>query len=200
MVHDKIHADVDAFFVAGFGQILQILHGAKLFLHLAEIRHRIAAVRTALHRVQKRHQMNIIHITFLNIIQLRLHALHIAGKIINIEHHAQHVVGLIPARMLLPLRVLLLQIQVAFLIEAVEIVAQLRKHRTVVIKLHVKPFQLIKMTAEPAAVAGLLIHRKLPHLRCLLLFSDCRRFILRSVSRFLLTHIPNLITYKIPGG
>ena len=44
MVHDKIHADVDAFFVAGFGQILQILHGAKLFLHLAEIRHRIAAV------------------------------------------------------------------------------------------------------------------------------------------------------------
>ena len=161
MVHHKIHTYIDPFFVAGCRQILQIFHSSQLLLHLAEIRHRISAVGTPLYRIQKRHQMDIVDIAFLDIVKFRLHALHIAGKIVDIEHHTQHLIRFIPLRVFLPFQILGLQIPVPFLIKTMKIVTQFRKHRAVVIKLHIQPFQFIKMMAEPTAVAGLLFHGKL---------------------------------------
>ena len=107
MVHNKVHAHIHMLFMAGCRQTFQILHGSKLFLHLSEVRHRITSVRASFRRVQKRHQMNIIHIVFLKIPQPFFHTLHIPCKVINVKHHAQHIVLLIPVRLLLPLQILL---------------------------------------------------------------------------------------------
>lgn len=73
MVHDKIQTQADPLLVTLLRQLFQILHRAQLLLNLTEIRHRIAAVRPALYRIQKRHQMDIIHPTALDILQLFPH-------------------------------------------------------------------------------------------------------------------------------
>ena len=133
MVHNKIHTHIDILLMASRRQALQVLHGSKLFLHFAEIRHGVAAVRTPFHRIKERHQMDVIYITLFEILKLRFHALHIPGKIIDVEHHAQHIILLIPVRTCLPVLVDFLQIIVTLLIETVKIVAQLCKHGAVAV-------------------------------------------------------------------
>ena len=105
VIHDKVHADVDVFPMAGRRQGFQVFHRAEFFLHLPEIGHRVTAVGTPFRRIQKRHEMNVIDMTFFQIVEFRRHAFHIAGKIINIEHHAEHIVLFIPVRAFLPLAV-----------------------------------------------------------------------------------------------
>ena len=124
----------------------QILHGSQLFLHLSEISHRITAVRASLHRIQERHQMHIIHITRFQIRKLFFHTLDCAGKINDIQHHTQHIVLLIPVGALFPVRIRLFQRFVPLPVIPAHLIAQLRKHRAVVIKLIIKPLQLLKMT------------------------------------------------------
>ena len=143
MIHDKVHADIDSLFMAGRRQILQILHRAELRLHLTEIRHCIAAVRTPLWRIEERHQMDIIDIALFDIIQLRLHTFHISCKIVNVKHHAQQVVLLIPVPVRLALRVKCPQRPVPLRIKFMQAFAQLRKHGIVVVQLHIQPAQLV---------------------------------------------------------
>ncbi len=50
MVHDKVHADMDSFFVTGKSQAFQIFHGSKFFFYSPKIGNGIAAVRTAVRR------------------------------------------------------------------------------------------------------------------------------------------------------
>ena len=128
MVHHKVHTDMDTPFMAGRSQASQILHGAKLFLHLPKIRHGISSVRSPFRRFEKRHQMNIIHIALLNIIQPRLHAFHISRKVVNIEHHAQHVILLIPVRICRPCQIQCFEFLIPLHIETSQIIAQLCKH------------------------------------------------------------------------
>ena len=67
VVHHKIHAQADAFFVAFLRQFGQILHRPEFRLHLTEVSHRITAVGATLRRIKKRHQVDIIYITFFNV-------------------------------------------------------------------------------------------------------------------------------------
>ena len=102
MVHDKIHAYVDSFFMAGCRKLLQILHGTQVLLHFPKVRHGVSPVGSAFRGLQKRHQMDIIHITLFNIVQFRGDSFHISREIVYIEHHAQHIIALIPVRTALP--------------------------------------------------------------------------------------------------
>ena len=44
MVHNEVHTQADAFFMAFLGQLRQIVHSAQLRFYLSEICHRISAV------------------------------------------------------------------------------------------------------------------------------------------------------------
>ncbi len=77
--------------------------------------------------------MNIVHIALLKIFKLIFHTLHITAKVIDIEHHSEHIVLLIPIRALLPLKIDLFQFFVTLFIKTIQIIAQLRKHRTIAI-------------------------------------------------------------------
>ena len=103
MVHHKIHAYVYPFFMACPRQILQVLHRSQVLLHLPEVRNSIPSVGTPLRRFKERHQMDIIHIALLYIIQPGLHAFHIPCKIVDIKHHPKHIVLFIPVLMFFPL-------------------------------------------------------------------------------------------------
>lgn len=105
MIHNKIHTNIHFFLMAGCRQSLQVLHRAKFFLNPSKIGHRISAVGTPVHRIQKRHQMNVIDITLFEIVQLIPDTLHISRKIIYIKHHAEHVIFLIPARLCLSFQI-----------------------------------------------------------------------------------------------
>ena len=102
VVHDEVEAQAHALLVASRRQIRQILHGSKLRIDLAIIRDRVAAVALSLRALQKRHQMDIIYSTFLQIIQLLLYSLQRARKAVRIKEHAKHVVPAVPIRHGLP--------------------------------------------------------------------------------------------------
>ena len=102
VVHDKVHADIDTLLMAGSCQAVEIFHGSQFRLDSAEIRNRIASVRAPLGCVEKRHQVNIVHIARFDVVQFCLHTLHIAGKIVDVEHHPQHIILLIPVLIRLP--------------------------------------------------------------------------------------------------
>ena len=122
MIHNEIHAHTDAFLMAGTCKLLQVIHSSQVFLNFSEICYSISAVRTTFRSIQKRHQMNIVDIVLFQIINLALHTLHISGKIIDIEHHTQHVVFLIPVRVCFSLAVQLFQSICTFFIETVHLV------------------------------------------------------------------------------
>ena len=131
MIHDKIHTDIHVFLMTCRRQAFQVLHRPQLLLYLTEIRHCVPAVRTSFHSIQERHQMDIIHIALLKILKLRFNALHIAGEIINIEHHSQHIILFIPVRTFLSLAVPLLQVVITRFIETIQVIAQLGEHRAI---------------------------------------------------------------------
>ncbi len=103
VVHDKIHAQVDFSLMTRLCQICQLFHRPKLRLYLPKIRHRISAVRAAFGRLQEGHQMDTVHITGRQIVKLFLHSCQISRKIINVQHHSQHVISPEPLRILLSL-------------------------------------------------------------------------------------------------
>ena len=75
MVHNKIKADTDSPFVTFICQAGKIIHCPQLLLHSTEVRNCIASVAASLRRGEKRHQMKIVYITFLHIIQLTFQTL-----------------------------------------------------------------------------------------------------------------------------
>ena len=149
VVHDEVHADLNALFVAGFGEVFQILHGAQGALHLAEILHGIAAVAALGNRIQEGHQVDVVDITFLNIIQLLFHAVDGAAEIIDVEHHAQKIIAAVPVGIGLLFAVDGLQTVAALLIKLAQILDQLKEHGAVVVKLHIQPPQLVVVLLQP---------------------------------------------------
>ena len=79
-------------------QRLQILHGAQLRLHPAEIRHGVSSVAAVRDRLQQGHQMQIIDARLLKIAELLPHAPEGAGELPGIQAHAQQRVGAVPVR------------------------------------------------------------------------------------------------------
>ena len=101
MIHNKIHTHAYAFFMACTGKLFQIFHSSKLLLDLSEVCHCISAIRTSLRCIKERHQVNIVYIVLFQIINLAFHTLHVSRKIINIKHHAKHIIFLVPVRICL---------------------------------------------------------------------------------------------------
>ena len=128
MVHDKIHTDMDTPFPAGSRQTFQILHGTQVFLHFTEIRYRVSSVRTSFGRIEKGHQVDIVYITPANVFQLRFHALHVPRKIVNVEHHSEHIVPSVPTAVLLPSGIVFLQPRLPLRVKLPHMVAQFGKH------------------------------------------------------------------------
>ena len=111
MVHDKIHTQVDSFFMADCCQLLQIIHRPQVGADFTEIRHRITAVTAPGHCIQKRHQVEKVYSCLLDIRPLFPQSIQIPGKVVNIHHHPQKGVGFIPLRVCLPFQIPFFQIR-----------------------------------------------------------------------------------------
>ena len=109
VVHHKVQAQAGALGSAGISQSLQVLHGAQLGLHRAEVRHGIAAVAAPFGAQQQRHQVQVVHSTLVEVAQLLLHPLEGTAESVGVQHHAYKVLGLKPLWVLLPLGILLVQ-------------------------------------------------------------------------------------------
>ena len=149
MVHDEIHAHIDAFVMAGRRQVLQILHGTQALLDFPEIRHCVAAIGAALRGLQERHQVDVVHIAFLDVIQPGLHALHVPGKIVDVEHHPQHVIAAVPSRVRLPGMIQFFQPGLPLQVKVPHVLQQFREHGVVPVQFHVKPAQLVVVLLQP---------------------------------------------------
>ena len=128
VVHHKVHADVHALLMALAGEMGQILDGAQILPHLAEIGYGIAAVGLALGHVQERHQVDGVDAALLEVVQLPLHAPEIPGKIIDVEHHAHHILLFEPGGIRLFFQVPLLQRGAPLLVKPLHLGAELVKH------------------------------------------------------------------------
>ena len=88
--------------------------------------------------------------TLFQIIQLFFHALQILCKIVNIQHHAQHVIFLVPGGILLSCPVSFLKGLAAPSIIFIHFITQFRKHICILVQLHIKPFQFVQMLLHPS--------------------------------------------------
>ena len=98
VVQNKVQAQGDIPPTAGIGQCLQIFHGTQVGAHPAKIGYGIASIAFSRRGVQKRHQMEVVDSTFLQVSQLLPHAVQCSGKTRRIEHHTQHLAGPAPVR------------------------------------------------------------------------------------------------------
>ena len=144
VVHHEVEADAHVLLVAELGELVQLLHLAELRLHLAEIRHGVAAVAPLRHGLEKRHQMQVVHAAVLNVVELLHHAIEVAGEVVDVQHHAEELVRAVPVGVLLPLFVQRAQGLAPRVIAPAEHVAEVFKRGLIVlIKLAVEPFQLV---------------------------------------------------------
>ncbi len=111
--------------MTGGGQRLQIGHGAELGLDLAEARDRVAAVAATVHGVEEGHEVQVVDARLFQIIELPAHAVERARELVDVEAHAEQVVALVPARVLFPLAVPLLERGAAAAIAAAQRFEQL---------------------------------------------------------------------------
>ena len=183
MIHNKIHAQADAFVVALLCEFSQIIHRSQLRFHLAEISHRIAAVRTSFRRIKERHQMDIIHIALLNIRQFLLHTFDVAREVINIHHHTEHIALAVPLALSLALRVERFQFFITLVIIALHLTAQFCEHIVIAVQFHIKPAQFVMMTAQPLRKDPVLFFLPLCFCLCFRL-GFCLRFYLGLCLRF----------------
>ena len=75
--------------------------------------------------------MNTIHVAGSQIGKFFLNPLQVSGKVINIQHHAQHIIFLKPLRFLLTLFIPSFQRLSALLVILIHVRTQFRKHRIV---------------------------------------------------------------------
>ena len=145
VVHNKIHTQVHSVFVAFICKGSQVLHRTKVRADFAEVGYCVTTVGTALRSVQKRHQMQAVHVAFLKIWKLGRNSLDVAGKIVNVEHHAQHILLAEPVRIIFSFEVAVFESTAACCKILVHLVAELCKHVIIVIKLCVQPAKLVVM-------------------------------------------------------
>ena len=161
MVHDEIQADVNATFVAGGSQICKIIHGSEFFLDFTEISNRITAVTASLWGVKKRHQMQIINIAFLNIIQFGFQIGKSTGKCIDIHHHTGKIIALVPCRIFFTFQIRFFQCIATHVVELLEYFQKIvQVHRDiwiVLIQFTVEPFQFVEMAGKTLAVDAVVV-------------------------------------------
>ena len=145
VVHNKIHTQVHSVFVAFVSKGGKIFHGTKVRADFAEVGYCVTTVGTALRSVQKRHQMQAVYVAFLKIWKLGRNSLDVAGKIVNIEHHAKHILLAEPVRIFFSFQVAVFERAAACCKILVHLVAELCKHIVIVIKLCVQPSKLVVM-------------------------------------------------------
>ena len=145
VVHNKIHTQVHSVFVAFVSKGGKIFHGTKVRADFAEVGYCVTTVGTALRGIQERHQMQTVYITFLKIWKLGRNSLDVAGKIVNIEHHAKHILLAEPVRIFFSFQVAVFERAAACCKILVHLVAELCKHIVIVIKLCVQPSKLVVM-------------------------------------------------------
>ena len=145
VVHNKIHTQVHSVFVAFVSKSGKILHGAKVRADFAEVGYCVTTVGTALRGIQERHQMQAVHVAFLKIWKLGRNSLDVAGKIVNVEHHAQHILLAEPVWIFFSFQVAVFERAAACCKILVHLIAELCKHIVIVIKLCVQPAKLVVM-------------------------------------------------------
>ena len=150
MIHDKIKTYGDSPCMTPLGQRRKILHGSQGRLHRPEIRHRISAVRTSLGAGKQRHQMQIVHSAFLDIIQMGLHTLQGSGKGIGIHEHSQHLISGEPLRHGLPAQVPFFQFSASVLKALIKHFTEILKCLHIIaVQLGIQPFQLVILRIQP---------------------------------------------------
>ena len=162
MVHDEVQADVDAAIMAGSSQCCKIIHGSKFFLNLPEISNCITAVTASPRGVKEWHQMQIIDIAFLYIIQF--------GFQIRKEYRTKALTYIIiPVRSLRLYHVgFFFAIQIRFFQGIISHIIEFLQDFEKIIEMHcdiwviliqftVKPFQLVKMTGKTLTVNAIII-------------------------------------------
>ena len=100
MVHDKVQTDAHIPLMAGIRQGFKILHGSKGGFYTSEIRNRVSAVTAPRRALEQRHQVKIVYPALLNIVQVLLNSLQIAGKALRIHEHANQFIFAVPVRSL----------------------------------------------------------------------------------------------------
>ena len=96
VVHHEVQTAADAPLMTVGGKLFQLLHGAELGLDLAEIGNGITSVAASLHRVQQRHEMDIVDAQLRQIVEFFPDAAQVSGKLLHIQAIAEQVVAPIP--------------------------------------------------------------------------------------------------------
>ena len=73
MIHYKIQADIDTAVVTLSGECRQVIHRSKLRLYLCEIGNGVSAITSPYRTRQKGHQMQVVDVKILQIIQVLHH-------------------------------------------------------------------------------------------------------------------------------
>ena len=94
VVHHKVQAHHYILFVAGPGQLRQILHGAQLRLNLPEVGNGVAAVTAARRALQQGHQMQVVDAGLAQVVQMLPGAPEGSAEALGVGQHS--VVFLIP--------------------------------------------------------------------------------------------------------
>ena len=102
VVHHEIQAHGNALFMARLRQGAEILHGAQLRLHPAEIADGVAPVAAQDGAFQQGHEMQASDAALLNVIQLFPHAPQGAGEGPGVHLHDGHVPAAVSRRVLFP--------------------------------------------------------------------------------------------------
>ena len=145
VVHNKVHTQVHSVFVAFICKGSQILHGTKVRADFAEISYCVTTVGAALRGIQKRHQMKTVYVAFFQIWKFGRNSFNVAGKVVNVEHHAKHILLAEPVRIFFSFQVTVFESAAACCKIPVHLVTELCKHIVIVIKLCVQPAKLVVM-------------------------------------------------------
>ena len=89
--------------------------------------------------------MQVVYVACFQVRQLFLHTLQIAGKSVDIQHHAKHILLAEPVRIFFSFQVAVFERAAACCKILVHLVAELCKHIVIVIKLCVQPSKLVVM-------------------------------------------------------
>ena len=149
MVDDKVQAQAHPPGAAGIRQLFQGFIAAQPRVHLTKVAHGVSPVVELFRHLEQRHQMQIAHLQFRQIVQLFPHAVQVARKQIGIEHHADHVRPAVPVGILFPGGVQLDQGAFAMDEKLPGGIQQLLKMLRLAVQFAVKPLELVVAGGQP---------------------------------------------------
>ena len=150
VVHDEVKAYAHAACMAVVSERCEVIHGTQLRLDFAEIGNRVAAVASILGALQQRHQVQVVDAALLDVIQMLLNALQIAGEAVGVHEHTEHIVALVPVGRRLAGLVPLFQKRASLLIIVIHHLTEVIKSLLIiVIELAVQPLHFIIMSGQP---------------------------------------------------